>query len=124
MNKISTLAANGNGENIPTVIGIDLAKGVFALHAVNRRVKPVLLKPQLRRDQLLELLAQLRRHGSVLGCTSLGAGDDRARAYAKADGAKVRDPLSNSRQARQDRCQRCRRHLRSRTPAEHALRAN
>ena len=36
MNKVGTLAANGNGENTPTVIGIDLAKNVFALHAVNR----------------------------------------------------------------------------------------
>ncbi len=59
MNKVSTLAANGNGENIPTVIGIDLAKNVFAVHAVNRHGKPVLVKPQVRRDQLLELLAQL-----------------------------------------------------------------
>jgi transposase len=59
MNKIGTLAANGKGENIPTVIGIDLAKNVFALHAVNRHGKPVLVRPQIRRDQLLELLAQL-----------------------------------------------------------------
>jgi transposase len=59
MNKVSTLAANGNGENTPTVIGIDLAKNVFALHAVNCHGKPVLVKPQIRRDQLLELLAQL-----------------------------------------------------------------
>jgi transposase len=59
MNKLSTLAANGNGEQIPTVIGIDLAKNVFAVHAVNRHGKPVLVKPMVRRDQLLELLAQL-----------------------------------------------------------------
>jgi hypothetical protein len=36
MNKVSTLAANENGGNIPTVIGTDLAKNVFALHAINR----------------------------------------------------------------------------------------
>jgi transposase len=59
MNKVSTLAANGNAEYIPTVIGIDLAKNVFALHAVNCHGKAVLVKPQVRRDQLLELLAQL-----------------------------------------------------------------
>jgi len=59
MNKVSTLAANGNGENIPTVIGIDLAKNVFALHAINRYGNSVLVKPQVRRDQLLDVLAQL-----------------------------------------------------------------
>jgi len=59
MDKISTLAANGNSENTPTVIGIDLAKNVFALHAINYHGKPILVKPQVRRDQLLELLAQL-----------------------------------------------------------------
>ncbi len=59
MDKISTLAANGNGENTPVVIGIDLAKNVFALHAINCHGKPVLVNPQVRRDQLLELLAQL-----------------------------------------------------------------
>jgi transposase len=76
MNKVGTLAANGNGENIPTVIGIDLAKNVFAVHAVHRHGKPVLVKPQVRHDQLLELLAQStmhRRHGSVLRCSPLGA---------------------------------------------------
>src|SRR4051812_20399020 len=59
MNKLSTLAANGNIEHIPAVIGIDLAKDVFAVHAVNRHGKPVLVKPTVRRDQLLDLLAQL-----------------------------------------------------------------
>src|SRR3954471_8692260 len=59
MDKVSTLAANGNAENIAAVIGIDLAKNVFALHAVNRHGKPVLVKPNVRRDQLLELVAQL-----------------------------------------------------------------
>ena len=59
MNKVITLAANGAGENTPTVVGIDLAKNVFALHAVNRHGKPVLVMPAVRRDQLLERLAQL-----------------------------------------------------------------
>lgn len=36
MNLVSTLAANGNGENTPAVSGIDLAKNVFTLRAVNR----------------------------------------------------------------------------------------
>jgi transposase len=59
MDKLSTVAANGNAENAPSVIGIDLAKNVFALHAVNRHGRPVLVKPSVRRDQLLELMAQL-----------------------------------------------------------------
>jgi len=42
MDKVGTLAANGSGENNPTVIGIDLAKNVFALHSVNRYGKAVL----------------------------------------------------------------------------------
>lgn len=41
------------------VIGIDLAKNVFAVHGVNAAGKPVLVKPTVRRGQLLELLAQL-----------------------------------------------------------------
>ncbi len=59
MNKLSTVTANGNAENVPSVIGIDLAKNVFAIHAVNRPGKTVLVRPMVRRDQLLELLAQL-----------------------------------------------------------------
>ena len=59
MDKLNTLAANGSTENVPTVIGIDLAKNVFAVHAVNRFGKAVLVRPQVRRDQLLGLLAQL-----------------------------------------------------------------
>lgn len=59
MDKVSTLAANRTDENVPVMIGIDLAKNVFAVHAVNRHGKPVLIKPLVRRDQLLDLLAQL-----------------------------------------------------------------
>lgn len=59
MNKVSTLTANENAENVPVTIGIDLAKNVFAIHGVNRFGKPVLIKPNVRRDQLLELMAQL-----------------------------------------------------------------
>jgi transposase len=59
MNKVITLPAIEGAESIPAVVGIDLAKNVFALHAVNRHGKPVLVKPQVRRDQLLGLLAQL-----------------------------------------------------------------
>ena len=59
MNKVITLARNDGEENVPAVMGIDLAKNVFALHAINKFGKPVLVKPQVRREQLLEILAQL-----------------------------------------------------------------
>jgi transposase len=42
-----------------TVIGIDLAKNVFALHGIDAAGKPCLVRPNVSRDQLLELLAQL-----------------------------------------------------------------
>ncbi|MCC9595326.1 MULTISPECIES: IS110 family transposase [unclassified Rubrivivax] len=40
-------------------LGIDLAKNVFALHGVDERGKPALLRPAVRRDQLLEAVAKL-----------------------------------------------------------------
>lgn len=44
--------------NIITV-GIDLAKNVFAVHGVNDKGKPVLVKPKVSRADLLPLIAQL-----------------------------------------------------------------
>ena len=41
------------------VIGIDLAKNIFAVHGVNAQGKPELVKPKLSRDQLLPLIANL-----------------------------------------------------------------
>ncbi len=40
-------------------IGIDLAKNVFAVHGVGVSGKPELVKPQVRRSKLLELIASL-----------------------------------------------------------------
>lgn len=40
-------------------LGIDLAKNVFALHGVDAAGKPCLVRPQVRRDQLAELVARL-----------------------------------------------------------------
>ena len=37
------------------VIGIDLAKNIFAVHGVNEQGKPELVKPKVSRDQLLPL---------------------------------------------------------------------
>lgn len=61
MNKVITLPAIEGAESIPAVIGIDLAKNVFALHAVNRHGKTVLVKPHIRRDQLLGCWRNCRR---------------------------------------------------------------
>ncbi len=41
------------------VIGIDLAKNIFAVHGVNAQGKPELVKPKVSRDQLLPLIANL-----------------------------------------------------------------
>ena len=41
------------------VIGIDLAKSVFAVHGVNHTGQAELVKPRLSRDQLLPLIANL-----------------------------------------------------------------
>jgi transposase len=40
-------------------LGIDLAKSVFAVHGVDESGKPALVRPNVRRDQLLELVANL-----------------------------------------------------------------
>lgn len=40
-------------------VGIDLAKNVFAVHGVNESGKPELVKPEVRRDKLLALIASL-----------------------------------------------------------------
>lgn len=40
-------------------VGIDLAKNVFAVHGVDDNGKPVLVKPKVARDRLLELVANL-----------------------------------------------------------------
>ena len=59
MSKITTVVAKNVSVEGVTVMGIDLAKNVFALHQVNAAGKPVLVRPSVRREQLLELLAQL-----------------------------------------------------------------
>lgn len=40
-------------------VGIDLAKNVFAVHGVDATDKPVLVRPSVTRDKLLELIATL-----------------------------------------------------------------
>lgn len=40
-------------------VGIDLAKNVFALHGVDEHGKAALVRPAVRRDQLMEMVAKL-----------------------------------------------------------------
>lgn len=60
MNKIITVVAPVANSAVVTTLGIDLAKDVFALHGINSAGKTVLVKPNVRRDQLLGILAQLQ----------------------------------------------------------------
>jgi transposase len=59
MNKITTKVIQHASAEVVTTLGIDLAKNVFALHGINAAGKPILTKPMVRREQLLEVLAQL-----------------------------------------------------------------
>lgn len=59
MGKITTVVAKSTSQEAVAVVGIDLAKNVFAVHGVNAAGKPVLVRPSVRREHLLELLAQL-----------------------------------------------------------------
>jgi transposase len=59
MSKITTVVSKNASMEAVAVVGIDLAKNVFAVHGVNAVGKPVLVRPAVRRDQLLALLAQL-----------------------------------------------------------------
>nr|WP_259375325.1 IS110 family transposase [Rubrivivax gelatinosus] len=73
-------------------LGIDLAKNVFALHGVDERGKPALVRPAVRRDQLLEAVAPAavhHRHGSLLGRAPLGSALPGLRPHGAADGAQV-----------------------------------
>ena len=40
-------------------VGIDLAKNVFAVHGIDERGKAALVRPSVRREQLLALMATL-----------------------------------------------------------------
>jgi transposase len=59
MSKITTVVVKNASSDAVVRVGIDLAKNVFAVHGVNAGGKPVLIRPAVRREQLLELLAQL-----------------------------------------------------------------
>ncbi len=54
-----SITIKGGATNTVRVIGIDLAKNIFAVHGVDGAGKPVLVRPRVRRDQLIALLANL-----------------------------------------------------------------
>ena len=43
-------------------IGIDLAKNVFAVHGVDEYGKEKLIKPKVGREQLLSLIAHMKKY--------------------------------------------------------------
>jgi len=48
------------GEVVTIVtVGIDLAKSVFAVHGIDEGGKPALVRPEVPRGKLLELVAKL-----------------------------------------------------------------
>lgn len=59
MEKHITVAIRDGAASTVCVVGIDLAKNIFAVHGVNAAGKAVLVRPRVRRDQLMALLAPL-----------------------------------------------------------------
>jgi transposase len=62
-------------------LGIDLAKDVFAVHGIDEFGKGVLVRPNVRRDQLLELIATLPP--CVIGMEACSGAHHWARSFAK-----------------------------------------
>lgn len=63
------------------VLGIDLAKNVFALHGVNEHGQPALVQPSVRRDRLLEVVAQLPP--CLIGMEACSGAHHWARAFSR-----------------------------------------
>lgn len=62
-------------------VGIDLAKNIFALHGIDQAGKVVLAKPKVRRDQLLEVVADLPP--CVIGMEACSGAHHWARQFAR-----------------------------------------
>ncbi len=107
-----------------TTVGIDLAKNVFQIHAVNEHGKTV-LKKQLRRDQVAEFFVNLPV--CLIGMEACGSAHHWARKFAgfghtvKLMAPPIREAL---RQDQQERCGRCRSDLRGCGAPEHEVRAD
>ena len=103
-------------------IGIDTSKRVFQLHGVNAVEEPVLRK-KLRRKEVEGLFEKLSptvvADRSVRGLAPLGASPAVVRARSEADPSAI---CQTVRQARQERCGRCRSAVRGDEPTDDALR--
>ena len=102
MERSNFLSTHLEGEIITMVtVGIDLAKNVFAVHGAHESGKPVLVRPEVARAKLLELIAQLPpshdRHGSVLRRPPLGQRVRQVWPHGAHDGAQVRCSLPHER---------------------------
>ena len=62
-------------------VGIDLAKNVFAVHGVDETGKPALVRPEVPRDKLLELVANLPT--GLIGVEACSGAHHWAREFAK-----------------------------------------
>ena len=81
-------------------VGIDLAKNVFAVHGVDETGKPVLVRPDVPRAKLLDLIANLTP--CLIGRPPLGTRVCQVRPPRAPDGPQVRGAVSHERQARQE----------------------
>jgi transposase len=62
-------------------VGIDLEKNVFAVHGVDETGKPVLVRPEVQRTKLLELIANLSP--CLIGMQACSGAHHWAREFAK-----------------------------------------
>lgn len=62
-------------------VGIDLAKNVFAVHGVDETGKPALVRPEVPRAKLLELMAHLPPY--LIGMEACSGAHHWAREFAK-----------------------------------------
>jgi transposase len=62
-------------------VGIDLAKNVFAVHGVDETGKPVLVRPEVARAKLMELIANLTP--CLIGMKACSGAHHWAREFAK-----------------------------------------
>ena len=107
-----------------TTIGLDLAKSVFQLHAVDadgtrRLAQEAAAYGASRYAGEASILHG--RNGSLRHFASLGAGDFSPGAPGEADAASLCEGIS---QAPEERCCRCRGDLRGGAPSDNALRAH
>ncbi len=90
-----------------SVVGLDLAKNVFQVHAVNAQGR-VVERKQLRRSEVLVVVCKDRTlpdwAGSLWRHALLGTQAERAGAYGAADGGKVHQTLFEVEQVGYARC--------------------